>query len=142
MDNFCITTLIEFCYNVCMNIKIQSKNFDLTPAIEDYVTKKVSTLEKFLTVKDSTLCDIEIGRTTMHHKSGDIFRAEVNIIEPGAKQVFAVAEEADLYAAIDIVRDEAEREIVSRKQKRQALYKRGAIQLKNLLKRINIRRRK
>lgn len=123
-----------------MNIKIRSKNFDITPAIDDYVTKKISTLEKFLGVKDNILCEVEIGRTTTHHKSGDIFRAEVNIVEPGNKQIFAVAEEVDLYTAIDIVRDETEREIVSRKDKRNTLFRRGASQIKNLLKRINIRK--
>ena len=96
-----------------MNIKIRSKNFDITPAINDYVSRKISSLEKFLGTKGNILCEVEIGRTTLHHKSGDIFRAEINIIEPGNKQIFAVAEEADLYSAIDVVRDEAEREIVS-----------------------------
>ena len=121
-----------------MNIKIRSKNFELTPAIDDYVTKKISTLEKFLGVKDNILCEVEIGRTTKHHKSGNIFRAEVNIIEPGNKQIFAVAEEPDLYTAIDIVRDEAEREIVSKKNKRFKLLRRGGAMIKSLLKSIDI----
>jgi putative sigma-54 modulation protein len=125
-----------------MNIKIRSVSFEVTPAIDDYITKKISSLEKFLGTKDNVLCEVEIGRTTMHHKSGDIFKAEINIVEPGGKQVYAKAEEEDLYAAIDIVRDEAEREIVSRKDKRTALFKRGAAKIKNLLKMIDIRRKR
>ncbi len=124
-----------------MNIKIRSKNFELTPAIDDYVSKKISTLEKFLIVKSGVLCEVEIGRTTLHHKSGDIFRAEVNITEPGSKQIFAVAEEADLYTAIDIVRDEAERAIVSKKTKRFKLLRRGGALFKAFLKRIDVRDR-
>lgn len=123
-----------------MKIKIRSKNFDLTPAIEDYVTKKVSSLEKFLAPKGEVLCEVEIGRTTTHHKSGEIFRAEVNINQPGSKQVYAVAEENDLYAAIDIVRDEAERAIVSRKNKYKTLFRKGATRVKEILKRVNFRR--
>lgn len=122
-----------------MNIKIKSRDFDLTPAIDDYITKKISTLEKFLEVKDNILCEIEIGRTTKHHKSGDIFRAEVNIVEPGNKQIYAVAEESDMYTAIDVVRDEAERAIVSRKTKRFTLIRRGGTRIKELLKRIDFR---
>ena len=122
-----------------MNIKITSKNFELTPAIEDYVTKKISSLEKFLNIKDVTLCEVEIGRTTRHHKSGEIFRAEVNIVEPGRSQVYSFAEEADLYTAIDVVRDEAERAIVSRKSKRVALFRRGGAAVKRLLKGIDFR---
>ena len=124
-----------------MNIKIRSKNFDLTPSIDDYVTKKISLLEKFLGEGVGILCEVEIGRNSKHHKSGDVFRAEVNIIEPGNKQIYAVAEEADLYTAIDIVRDEAEREIVSRKTKRETLFRRGGAAVKSLLKRINFRRK-
>ena len=125
-----------------MNIKIRSKNFEITAAIDDYVMKKIGTLEKFIDVKDSTICEVEIGRTTTHHKSGEIFRTEVNIMEPGSKQVFAVAEAIDLYSAIDLVRDEAERGIVSRKKKHNTLFRRGALQVKNLLKRIDFRRKK
>jgi putative sigma-54 modulation protein len=120
-----------------MKIKIRAKNFDLTPAIDEYVSKKIATLEKFLGPNKETLCEIEIGRTTNHHKSGDIFRAEVNIVQPGNKQVYAFAEESDLYAAIDIVRDEAERVIVSRKNKYKTLFRKGATQVKEILKRIN-----
>jgi putative sigma-54 modulation protein len=125
-----------------MNIKIRSVNFEITPAIDDYISKRISSLEKFLEVKDGTMCEVEIGRTTMHHKSGDIFRAEINLTQPGHKQIYAVAEEVDLYTAIDIVRDEVEHAIVSRKTKDSTLFRRGATHIKNLLKRINIRRRK
>lgn len=122
-----------------MNIKIRSINFEITPAINDYINKKISSLERFLDEKNGLLCEVEIGRTTKHHNSGDIFRAEINIIMPGKKQVYAVAEESDLYSAIDVVRDEAEREIVSQRSRSAALFRKGATQIKNLIKRINFR---
>lgn len=124
-----------------MNIKIRATNFEITPAIDEYVSKKISSLEKFIPMVDNVLCEVEIGRTTRHHKSGDIFKAEVNIVVPGNKQIFATAEEADLYTAIDVVRDEAEREIVSQKNKRTTLFRRGSMRIKDLLKRINIKRK-
>lgn len=124
-----------------MKIKIRSKNFDLTPAIDDYVSKKISSLEKFLDIKDEVLCEVEIGRTTKHHNSGDIFKAEINIAQPGGKQIYVVAEEVDLYTAIDIVRDEAERSIVSRKNKYKTLFRKGASRIKDLLKRIDFRKK-
>lgn len=125
-----------------MNIKIRSINFDITPAIDEYITKKISSLEKFLDVSEGSICEVEVGRTTKHHNSGDIFKAEVNLTQPGSKQVYAVAEEVDLYTAIDIVRDEAERAIVSRKTKDTTLFRRGASQIKDLIKRINFRKDK
>lgn len=120
-----------------MNIKIRAINFDITPAIDEYVSKKVSSLEKFLEVSDGAICEVEIGRTTKHHNSGDIFKAEINLTQPGTKQVYAVAEEVDLYTAIDVVRDDAERAIVSRKTKNTTLLRRGSAKVKNLLKRFS-----
>ncbi len=125
-----------------MNIKITCNNLELTPAIDDYVHKKISLLEKFLTQKEATICEVEIGKTTRHHKSGDVFKAEVNLIEPGSKQVYAVVEEEDLYAAIEFVRDEVEREIISNKEKRSTLVRKGGALVKSLLKNVNNWRRR
>ncbi len=124
-----------------MNIKTHTTNFDMTPAIEEYVSKKAQSLAKFLEGRgDDThknmLCEVELGKTTNHHKSGDIFKAEINIVGPGNVQFYAVAEEADLYAAIDIVRDQIEREIISKKTKRETLFRRGAAKFKALAKRL------
>jgi len=120
-----------------MNIKTRAVNFDLTDAISGYVDKKISSLGKFIPDSSDLLCEVEIGRTTRHHNSGDIFKAEINIMVPSGKQVYAVAEEPELYTAIDIVRDEAERVIVSQKNKKDTLFRRGASQIKNLLKRVS-----
>jgi putative sigma-54 modulation protein len=122
-----------------MNIKIRAVNFDLTPAIEEYVNKKISSLEKFLDKNENNLCEVELGRTTKHHKSGDIFKAELNIVESGNRQFYAVAEESDLYSAIDIVRDEAERRIVSKKEKKKTLFRRGSSRIKSFIKNISFR---
>lgn len=124
-----------------MNLKIRAKNFDLSPVVEEYALKKISSLEKFLDFKKEALCEIELGRTTRHHKSGDVFRAEINIAEPGSAQVYVFAEEDDIYSAIDIVRDEAERSMVAKKSKRNTLYRKGAGIVKGLIKRIDIRKR-
>lgn len=76
----------------------------------------------------------------MHHNSGDIFKAEINLTQPGSKQVYAVAEKSDLYTAIDVVRDEAEHAIVSKKTKDSTLFRKGAAQIKSLLKRVDFRK--
>lgn len=116
-----------------MNIKITTNHIDIGPEIEEYVSKKLSSLGKFLD-HDGALCEVELGKTTMHHKSGEIYRAEVNISYKG-KQFYVVSEKDDLYAAIDEMRDEAERVVVSRKKKYIRLFRRGASKIKNLIKR-------
>lgn len=113
----------------------------LTPAIEEYINKKIGSLEKFFSDSSNALCEVEVGKSTEHHKSGEIYRAEVNISLPGMPQVFAVAHESQLYAAIDIVKEETEREILSKKNKKTALFRKGAAKIKNIIKSLNFKKR-
>ena len=79
------------------------------------------------------MAQVEVGKSTKHHKAGNIFRAEVHITGPGL-DFYAVAEEADLYAAIDIVKDEIVRTATQLKDKRKTLARRGAEMIKNMMK--------
>jgi len=95
-----------------MKIILKSNNLPLTPQLEDYLQKKIKSLEKFLkNFNEETIkAEVEVGKTTRHHKHGFIFRAEINLSADG--KFFRAAEEKDdIYAAIDEVRDELEEEI-------------------------------
>lgn len=120
-----------------MKINIHTKNMELTEAIENYVNERVGSLKKLIKNADSTiLAEVEIGKTTMHHNAGNVYRAELNISYSG---VFLRAEatKEDLYAAIDEVKDEMMRELRQKKTKEESLFKRGAIKIKHLLKGIS-----
>lgn len=107
---------------------------DLTQAISDYAEKRVRGIEKFLgDGAKNSLAEIEVGKITHHHRQGDIFRAEVNIRTQDGK-FRAVSEGEDLYSSIDDVKDELEREIISYKDKKRTLFKRGAYVVKDILK--------
>ena len=110
---------------------IKTKDLNLTDTIEDYLEKKLASLEKFLSDfnQESIIAEIEVGRTTRHHQTGDIFRAEINLSING--KLFRVeSERDDLYAAIDEVRDDLEQEIRKFKTKKDTIYIRGARSLK------------
>jgi ribosomal subunit interface protein len=81
---------------------IKGAKIEVTNAIEVYIEKKLSSVEKFVVAygDGEVLAEVEIGKTTEHHHSGDIFRAEVNLSTNG-KQFRATSEKSDLYAAID-----------------------------------------
>ncbi|MEK9174237.1 MAG: ribosome-associated translation inhibitor RaiA [Patescibacteria group bacterium] len=115
-----------------MNISIKSTNIELTPALKDYTEKRISGIAKFTGEDVSAM--VEIGKTTAHHNHGDVFKAEVNITTSLGKQFRAVSEKPDLYEAIDDVRSEIVREISSAKGKKEALWKRGARKVKNMMK--------
>ena len=117
-----------------MKIQIKATGIELTPAIRDYVEKKLESLEKFIrTETETALAEVEVGTVNKHHKSGDIFRAELNLTMGGEK-IYVHAEKDDLYAAIDEMRDISERELTASKDKKLTLAKRGAAKIKNLLK--------
>ncbi len=118
-----------------MIINKKATNISFTPAISEYIEKKINTLEKFFGGGE-VLVNIEVGRTTKHHKSGDVFRAEIHINTRG-EEYYAVAEKDDLYAAIDEVKDEIIHELTSRRKKAMRLFRRGGAKIKNLLKAIS-----
>lgn len=117
-----------------IHMNIKAVNMELTDAIREYAEKRVGSLEKFLSrYGDSVMYEVEIGKSTMHHKTGDVFKAEV-LISGIPKHIRAVSEKEDLYAAIDDVRDEAERQLVGMKDRRDTIFRRGARSVKKMLK--------
>ncbi|MBN2094380.1 MAG: ribosome-associated translation inhibitor RaiA [Candidatus Zambryskibacteria bacterium] len=116
-------------------IKINTKatEISLTPAILDYIEKKLEVLEKFYDEMEDVIVDVEVGKTTQHHKSGDIFRAEIKLRARG-KEYYTSAETEDLYASIDKVKDDIVRKLTSKRKKTLDLIRRGGAKIKNLIK--------
>lgn len=118
-----------------MKIDIKATNIELTPTIQDYVNKRVGSLEKFIRPEDTgAQAWVEIGKTTMGQRKGDVFRAEIQFrltVQDGDMRT--EAEETDLYAAIDIARDDMKRVLSRAKDKRKSLIKRGARIIKKLV---------
>lgn len=123
-----------------MKIQIKATNTSLTPAITDYVNKRLANLARFVdTANPDTVCHVEVGKTTDHHKHGDVFRAEIRMLAPSG-DIYVQAENSDLYAAIDMVRDEAFNKLSSSKDRRLSLIKRGGAKIKDVIRGITGRR--
>ncbi len=117
-----------------MNIQIKTTNLTLTPDIESYLDKKMDSMEKIIDPNDTSIyCQVELAKTTNHHKSGDIYRAEINIRKNG-EQFRAVSEQESLMAAIDMVKDELTRELKTHHSKQMTMMRRGGAVVKNLMK--------
>lgn len=114
-----------------MNIIIKGSHIEITEAISEYLDKKLQGIEKFLDVDAKVEADL--GKTTNHHKHGDIFRAELNITNKG-EYTRVVEESEDLYSAIDKVKDEAFIVLGSKKDKKRSLFKKGALKIKNIFR--------
>lgn len=110
---------------------------ELTPAIHDYVIKRVTNLEKLLKKIEDSGGDIhvhfEVAKSTNHHKSGEVFHADC-LIKIKGKKFYSSADEEDLYQAIDMIKENLFREISKNKDRKQTLFRRGALSVKKMLK--------
>lgn len=129
-----------------MKIIIKTKNFDLNQKLKDYIEEKIGGLEKFAEVfqnkeyynhffskgKPRVEVWVEIGKTTLHHRKGDVFRAEAQMRFPG-KSLRAESEREDLKLAITEIKDELQRELKQYKGKAESIFKRKSRVLKKFL---------
>lgn len=120
-----------------MRLIIRQKNLKITPALDAYIGMKIlkpirRILEK-LRGAEFMIVDLEIARTTRHHRKGKIYRALVNL-SLGGKLIRAEAEDEDVRAAIDLLSEEIEREVKTYRGKNRAVLLRGARQAKKDLR--------
>ena len=117
-----------------MNLNIKTTNISLTPEIREYLERKLAMLEKIVDFnRDNVFAQVELGKISQHHRQGEIFRAEINL-RIGGHSFRAVREEEDLYAAIDGMKDEINREVKNGKQKSLSLFRRGGQAFKKFLR--------
>lgn len=112
-----------------MRVSLRQKNIEITPALAEYIDRTlVKRIEKLLTEgagKELLILDIEIARTTGHHKKGDVFRASASL-SLGSGQLYCSADHENARAACDLLEEKLEQEIKKFKGKRVALDKRHA----------------
>ncbi len=115
-------------YNYGMNIIIKVTKLELTPAIYDYIEEKIGSLNRFIgkfEAKSEIKIEVEIARSTKHHRHGDVFRAEANLYLSG-KILRAEHSDWDIRVAIDSIKDKLQREIKKYKTKQEISRRKGA----------------
>jgi ribosomal subunit interface protein len=116
-----------------MNINIKTTNITLKSDIEDYLNKKLVTLKKLVDFDDENVfAQVELAKTTNHHKSGNFFRAEINL-RIGKKRFRVVSEKEDIKAAIDDMKDVLSQEIKSQQEKTRTNTRKGAAVIKDMV---------
>ncbi len=91
-----------------MQINISGHHVDLTPAIKDYVNAKLDRLEKHHDRITSTNVILSVDKLRQ--------KAEASVHVSG-KDFFADSESEDLYAAIDMLADKLDRQLIKHKEK-------------------------
>ena len=94
-----------------MNFNIRGENIEVTPAIREYVEKKIAKLEKYFT--ESPNATVNVNLKTYQDRTAKV---EITIPMQG---IVLRAEETnpDMYAAIDLITDKLERQIRKHKTK-------------------------
>ncbi|MEK7182328.1 MAG: ribosome-associated translation inhibitor RaiA [Patescibacteria group bacterium] len=124
-----------------MKSTIKATNITLTPAITDYLDKKLSKLKRFLNPEDtSVIANVEIGMIKKGQNTGDIFKAEINLHKAG-KSFRAVSETGDLYSAIDEMQEKIIEEVSQYNEKKTHLIRRGGQRIKEMIKGIKFFKR-
>ena len=95
-----------------MQISIKARELDLTDPLKKYIDMRIGSLSKYLKrfVEDLVLVEVEVARSTQHHRHGDVYYAEVNLTLPG-KLLRATHEGGDVRECIDKVKNTLQREI-------------------------------
>lgn len=93
---------------------------ELAEAVKNYLENKMAGLEKYLAHVDAPhKLFVELAKTTKHHRAGKIFYAEADIVIPHG-HLRATSESYDITDAIDILKEELERQLLDLKEKRKA----------------------
>lgn len=94
-----------------MNYNIRGENIEVTPAIRDYVEKKIAKLEKYFT--ETPDANVHVNLKTYNNN-----RSKVEVTIPMQNLVLRAEEDhEDMYAAIDLIVDKLERQIRKHKTK-------------------------
>ncbi|MGE5467722.1 MAG: ribosome hibernation-promoting factor, HPF/YfiA family [Ignavibacteria bacterium] len=91
-----------------MNLKITGHHVEVTPALHDYVTNKLERVIRHFDHVTSVQVILSVAKLKQ--------KAEVTLHVRG-KDIYADADDADLYAAIDAVADKLDRQVVKHKEK-------------------------
>jgi ribosomal subunit interface protein len=106
----------------------------LTDELKKFIEEKLEKVTVLVGADDTAaMVDVEIGTTTGGQKTGDIFRAEINLQFSGG-MIRAEAVRDTLHGAVDEAVSEARRELRKSKGKRRDLIRRGATTVKNFFR--------
>ena len=91
-----------------MNLNITGPHIEVTPAIREYVTGKLDRVLRHFDQVTSSHVILSVEKLQQ--------KAEVTLHVKG-KDIYADAIDGDLYAAIDLVADKLDRQVVKHKEK-------------------------
>jgi putative sigma-54 modulation protein len=108
-----------------MEIQLNTRNLDLTPRLQEYLDKKVSKLDRYLSDIDEIRVDLAVENT----RSNSDRQVAQFTMWAGGTVLRAEERAADMFVAIDSALDKMRRQISRYKKRRQDRRQRGAEEL-------------
>ena len=91
-----------------MNVQVSGHHVEVTPAIRDYVLSKLERIQRHF----DQVIEINVILSVQKLRQ----KAEISVHMPG-KDIHVESDDADMYAAIDLMMDKLDRQIIKHKQK-------------------------
>ncbi|ACI22015.1 MULTISPECIES: ribosome hibernation-promoting factor, HPF/YfiA family [Thermodesulfovibrio] len=107
-----------------MKITIRGKNIDVTEALKQYIEKRVTKFERFLT--DTSEAIVTISTEKFTHKIDVLLKVDGHLIQAEGKT-------EDLYSAVDQVVEKLEKQVLKYKEKVQNKNKKETIKYPSAL---------
>jgi ribosomal subunit interface protein len=83
-----------------ITIKIKTTNITPNQLLNNFVEKKLKEVEKYIPKDFGAIAEVEVGRTIKKQRTGDIFRAEIQVQMPGGKLLRSVSENNEMQGAV------------------------------------------
>lgn len=113
---------------------IKYTNIDPSEAIESYLEEHLGKLDAVVDDSDqSAQAQIELAKVVVDQHSGDVYKAEINLHTSG-HDFYVVEHAADMYAAIDAMREVIVRDVKREMEKMRDNTIKGARQIKEMLR--------
>jgi len=104
------------------------------PETSAYLDERIAMIERLLGVDaDASRIEVEVGRITAH-KHGEVWFAEINLMQPGVKLLNARAEGESINAAIDQVKEEITSQLRKGRSTHRRIIRKSGAAIKNILK--------
>ena len=91
-----------------MNVQVSGHHVEVTQAIRDYVLSKLERIQRHFDQVIETNVILSVQK--LRHK------AEISVHLPG-KDIHVESDDEDMYAAIDLMMDKLDRQVIKHKQK-------------------------
>jgi len=117
-----------------MKINITTNNLDINDRLSEKINDKGNKILKYINSQNEDMSlNIEISKDTNHHKNGEIFSAEYNLLVEG-KLIRTTSKKENLDAAIDDACEDVIKKLRRSKGRWKDMMISGARKAKDILK--------